>query len=134
MQEKVTPDSQKSYTEKASENISGTYDKVASAVQPGNLLRQRFQAILKGLTTFIESEKSTTQKIGDSTRSTADNAQNDGKGMMQSAQETVGNVANAAADNVKVAGKHSIFCSMSKQLTLTTADYVTGASQEATTS
>jgi hypothetical protein len=47
VQEKVTPDSQKSYAEKASENISGTYDKVAGAVQPGNLLRQRFQAILK---------------------------------------------------------------------------------------
>jgi hypothetical protein len=35
VQEKITPDSQKSYTEKASENLSGTYDKAAGALQPG---------------------------------------------------------------------------------------------------
>ncbi len=33
--EKVTPDSSKSTTQKASENITGLGDKVASAVQPG---------------------------------------------------------------------------------------------------
>jgi hypothetical protein len=41
VQEKVTPDSQKSYTEKAGENISGTYDKAAGALQPGTLLLQQ---------------------------------------------------------------------------------------------
>jgi hypothetical protein len=83
---------------------------------------------------FIESEKSTTQKIGDSTRSSADSAQNDGKGMVQSAQETMGNVAGAAADNVKAAGKHSDPDSLFIPLTLATADYISGASKEATTS
>lgn len=82
----------------------------------------------------IESEKSTTQKLVDSTRSGADSAQNDGKGMMQSAQETMGNVAGAAADNVKAAGKQLDSASMFNSLTPATADYVTGASTEATTS
>jgi hypothetical protein len=53
---------------------------------------------------------------------------------MQSAQETAGNVANAAADNVKAAGKHFICRPMFNPLKLITADYVTGASKEATTS
>jgi hypothetical protein len=57
---------------------------------------------------ITDSEKSTTQKIGDSTRSGAGDAQNDGKGVMQSAQEIVGNLAGAAADNAKVAGKQSV--------------------------
>jgi len=98
VQEKVTPDSQKSYTENASENISGTYDKAASALQP-------------------DSEKSTTQKMGDNTRSGADSAQNDGKGIVQSAQETASSVAGAAADNLKAA-----------------SDYVSGKTNEATSS
>ena len=38
VQEKVTPDSQKSTLDKASENASGAYDKAASALQPGTLL------------------------------------------------------------------------------------------------
>ena len=65
----------------------------------------------------IESEKSTTQKLTDSTRSGADSAQNDGKGIMQSAQETMGNVASAAADNVKAAGKQFDSASMFNSLT-----------------
>lgn len=36
--DKITPDSQKSYTDKASENVSGAYDQVAGAVQPGMLV------------------------------------------------------------------------------------------------
>lgn len=44
--------------------------------------------------------------MGDSTRSGADSAQNDGKGIVQPAQETVGNVAGAAADNLKATSKH----------------------------
>lgn len=108
VQEKVTPDSQKSYTQKASENISGTYDKVAGAVQPGKLPLAACLSSICSLTNFIESEKSTTQKVGDSTRSGTDQAQTDGKGMMQSAQETVGNLAGAAADNVKATGEQSL--------------------------
>ena len=34
-QEKLTPDSQKSATDKASEAATNTYDKAASMVQPG---------------------------------------------------------------------------------------------------
>jgi len=96
--EKVTPDSQKSFTDKASENLSGTYDKAAGALQP-------------------DDEKSTTQKIGDSTRSGADDAQNDGKTYLESAQETAGNVTNVAADKVKAA-----------------ADYVAGSADDSKTS
>jgi hypothetical protein len=36
MQEEVTPDSQKSCTEKVTENVSDAYDKAAGALQPGN--------------------------------------------------------------------------------------------------
>ena len=36
VQEKVTPDSQKSTLDKASETASGAYDRAASAVQPGS--------------------------------------------------------------------------------------------------
>ena len=38
VQEKVTPDSQKSTIDKASETASGAYDRAASAVQPGTCL------------------------------------------------------------------------------------------------
>ena len=57
------------------------------------------------LTQNTDSEKSTTQKLGDSTRSGADSAQSDGKGIVQSAQETTGNVAGMAADKAKAASK-----------------------------
>ena len=55
----------------------------------------------------IDSEKSTSQMFGDSTRGTADSAQNEGKTMYQSAQETAGNIAGAAADNIKAASEYS---------------------------
>lgn len=35
VQEKITPDSQKSTTDKVSESASGLYDRAAGAVQPG---------------------------------------------------------------------------------------------------
>ena len=41
-EEKAKPDSQKSYTEVASENITGGVDKVAAAVQPGTLSQPHF--------------------------------------------------------------------------------------------
>jgi hypothetical protein len=37
VQEKVTPDSQKSTLDQAKEGVSGTYDRAAGAVQPGKL-------------------------------------------------------------------------------------------------
>jgi hypothetical protein len=85
--EKITPDSQKSYADKASENLSGAYDQVASSVQP-------------------ESEKSTTQKLGDSTRSGTNDAENTGKTYLDSASETASNIAGAASDNLKAASDY----------------------------
>ncbi|KAI9813543.1 MAG: hypothetical protein M1832_006274 [Thelocarpon impressellum] len=87
LQEKVTPDSQKSAVDKLSENVSGTVDKGLGAVQP-------------------ESEKSTTQKLSDSTRSNADSAQNQGKTWTQSAQETASGVAQKASDTLNQAADY----------------------------
>ncbi|KAF2447280.1 chaperone/heat shock protein-like protein Hsp12 [Karstenula rhodostoma CBS 690.94] len=79
--EKVTPDSQKSTLDKASESVSGLGDKAASSVQP-------------------EGDKSVTQKAGDATRSGGDSAQNEGKGVLANAQETLGNAAQSVQDAV----------------------------------
>lgn len=76
-QEKMTPDSQKSTTQKASESLTGAGDRVAGAVQP-------------------EGQKSTGQKLGDATRSGGDDASNQGKGVMESAQDTL----NSASESV----------------------------------
>jgi hypothetical protein len=35
VQEKITPNSQKTISEKIVENVSGAYDKVAGSIQPG---------------------------------------------------------------------------------------------------
>jgi len=78
-QEKITPDSQKSTLDQAKEGVTGLTDRAAGAVQP-------------------EGNKSTTQKLGDSTRSGGDDAQNEGKGILASAQETVGNAAQSVTD------------------------------------
>ncbi|KAF1991614.1 hypothetical protein K402DRAFT_389019 [Aulographum hederae CBS 113979] len=77
--EKITPDSQKSTLDKASETATGLGDKAAGAVQP-------------------DSEKSTSQKAGDSVRSGTDDASSEGKSMLGSAQDTLGNAANSASD------------------------------------
>lgn len=59
-----------------------------------------------GLTCSHEdSEKSTTQKAGDTFRSGADDTQSSGKGYVESAQDTLGNVAGVASDKIKGAGK-----------------------------
>lgn len=57
-QEKLTPDSQKSTLDKASETATGLGDKAAASVQPSDT-------------------KSTTQKAGDSVRGGADDAQSE---------------------------------------------------------
>lgn len=57
-QEKVTPDSQKSTLDKASETATGLGDKAAAAVQPSE-------------------SKSTTQKAGDTVRGGSDDAQSE---------------------------------------------------------
>ncbi|KAF2131184.1 hypothetical protein P153DRAFT_287507 [Dothidotthia symphoricarpi CBS 119687] len=85
-QEKITPDSQKSTMDKAGESLSGAGDRVASAVQP-------------------EGQKSTSQKVGDTTRSGTDDASKEGKGMLASAQEGLGNAANSVSDTLSGAQK-----------------------------
>ncbi|KAF2829718.1 hypothetical protein CC86DRAFT_367660 [Ophiobolus disseminans] len=78
-QEKITPDSQKSTTQKAGENASGLGDKISSAVQP-------------------EGNKSATQKLGDSTRSGGDSAQKEGGGILDSAQKGLSDAGQAVSD------------------------------------
>lgn len=130
--DKVTPDSQKSYTEKASENASGAYDKVAGAVQPGqSFVLVFFQTYdvdyylhfcpltIRSskhvqLTTLLDSDKSVTQKAGDSVRSGSNDTQKQGEGLLASAQETVGNAASAASEQVKGAGKFADLLSLTK--------------------
>ncbi|KAH7064928.1 heat shock protein 9/12-domain-containing protein [Macrophomina phaseolina] len=80
-QEKVTPDSQKSTLDKAGESLSGTYDRAAGALQP-------------------DDQKSATQKASDSLRGGSDDASKQSKGVLQSAQETVGNAAQSLSDTI----------------------------------
>ncbi|KAL6710789.1 hypothetical protein ACN47E_007846 [Coniothyrium glycines] len=77
--EKLTPDSQKSTGQKASESVSGIGDKIAGSVQP-------------------EGQKSTTQKLGDATRSGGDDAQNKGQGVLGSVQDTLSNAGQSVSD------------------------------------
>lgn len=79
--EKITPDSQKSTTQKASENVSGFGDKVAGAVQP-------------------EGNKSATQKAGDATRSGGDSAQDQGKGVLGSVQDSLSSAGQTVSDTL----------------------------------
>jgi len=93
----VTPDSQKSTTQKASENVSGLGDKAASAVQPG-MSHPLTQPSPSATNTITEGDKSATQKLGDSTRSGGDSAQKEGGGMMESAQQGLSNAGQAVTD------------------------------------
>ncbi|KAL5114092.1 hypothetical protein ACEQ8H_008024 [Pleosporales sp. CAS-2024a] len=77
--EKITPDSQKSTGQKASENVTGFGDKIAGSLQP-------------------EGGKSATQKLGDATRSGGDDAQNQGKGFLDSASEGLSNAGQSISD------------------------------------
>ena len=81
VQEKVTPDSQKSTLDQAKEGASGVYDRAAGAVQP-------------------EGNKSATQKLGDTTRSGHDDASQQGKGFVQSAQDTFNSAAQTVQDTL----------------------------------
>ncbi|MCJ1360092.1 MAG: hypothetical protein MMC33_010095 [Icmadophila ericetorum] len=81
VQEKVTPDSQKSTFDKATESVTGVGDKVAASIQPGD-------------------SKSTSQKLTDTTRGGADDAQDSGKTYMQSAQEMASSAAQTVSDTL----------------------------------
>jgi len=92
--EKVTPQSQKSNTQVASEKASGLGDQIAGTFQPSD-------------------NKSATQKLGDSTRSNA----NEGGSYLDSAKDTVSGAASSASDTLSGA-----------------ADSVTGKTKETTNS
>lgn len=70
MSDTVTPDSQKSTLDQAKDQASGAYEKVAGAVQP-------------------EESKSTTQKATDKVSGGSDDASSQGKGYLESAQDTI---------------------------------------------
>jgi len=80
-EEKVTPQSQKSTGQVLSENVTGAGDKVAGAFQPSE-------------------DKSTTQKIGDSTRSNTDSAQNGGSSYLDSAKDTLSGATESASNTL----------------------------------
>lgn len=104
--QKITPDSQKTTYDKVAENVSGTADKVAGAVQPRKHPRKRNIGVARFTDIcFPESEKSTTQKMSDSTRGNADSAQKDAKTWTQSAQDTASGLAQSASDTLNQAGK-----------------------------
>ena len=96
----MTPDSQKSTTQKASENISGLGDKAASAVQPGTAPSLPPHLTLNSTNNTTEGDKSATQKLGDSTRSGGDSAQNQGQGVLGQAQETLSNAGQSISDTL----------------------------------
>jgi len=75
--EKITPESQKSTLDKASESASSTYDSVAGSLQPGD-------------------SKSTSQKLTDETSSAAGSAKEDGQSYMQQASDMAANVLESA--------------------------------------
>ncbi|OAL49908.1 hypothetical protein IQ07DRAFT_567372 [Pyrenochaeta sp. DS3sAY3a] len=78
-QEKITPDSQKSTLDKASESLTGAGDRIAGTVQP-------------------EGQKSTGQKLGDATRSGSDNATEQGQGVLGSVQDTLSSAGQSVSD------------------------------------
>ncbi|MCJ1467222.1 hypothetical protein MMC07_005845 [Pseudocyphellaria aurata] len=98
-QKNLTPDSEKSGVDKAKDSASGAYDSVAGTLQPGTSLSKL---------PFIESEKSTTQKLSDSTSSGSKDAEDTGKTYLQSAQDGASNLANTVSDTLSdVANKIS---------------------------
>ncbi|KAG4437719.1 hypothetical protein IFR05_006802 [Cadophora sp. M221] len=76
VQEKITPQSQKSTGQVIGENLTGAGDNIAATLQPN-------------------SEKSTTQKAGDSIRGNTNSAEKQGGGILESAQKTVTDAINA---------------------------------------
>lgn len=102
--EKITPQSQKSYAQQASENLSSTADKVAGAAQPSMSSSLNhipiFLSISMLKTTVTGSQKSTTQKVADTTRSNVDTAQNQGGSYLDSAKQTLGGAANSASETL----------------------------------
>jgi hypothetical protein len=87
-----------------SENVSGFGDKVAGAVQPSKSFKSINSTILANRSP--DEDKSTFQKMGDSTRSNADDAQNQGGSFLDSTKDTLGGAANTVSDTFSNAGKY----------------------------
>lgn len=94
----MTPDSQKSTTQKAGETVSGLGDKAASAVQPGQFTIAPSPYCQSLTDISSEGQKSTTQKLGDSTRSGGDSAQKEGGGILDSAQKGLSDASQSVTD------------------------------------
>ena len=106
VQEKVTPQSQKSTGQVVSENVSGFGDKIAGAVQPSKSLPWNPTGPTLLANSYQGEDKSTFQKVGDSTRSNADSAQNGGGSFLDSTKDTLGGAANSASETLSNAGKY----------------------------
>jgi hypothetical protein len=99
--EKVTPDSQKSTLDKASESVSSTADKAAGALQPGKPSSSTSLLFIVNQTHCCTGDsKSTSQELSDKTRSGADDAQGEGKGVVASAQDTLSGAAQSVQDTL----------------------------------
>lgn len=92
VEEKLTPDSEKSTTEKAQEGLTGTGDSVASKLQP-------------------DSEKSSTQKASDDTA-----------GIVETAKQKLAEAADVASEQIKKTGMQSLSHIPFKRSLLTTID------------
>ena len=102
-QEKLKPDSQKTYTEFATDKATGLADKAAGAVQPGMFTIDL--TMLAATDLKIEGEKSTTQKMSDSTRGTADDAQDGGASLLDQAKGVASSAVNTASEYLDSASK-----------------------------
>ena len=105
----MTPDSQKSGLDKASESVTSTGDKLAGAVQPGTFLNPHYnprpRSPARALTRdCLGDSKSTAQELSDTTRSYADKAQDQGKGLASSAQDTGSDLYNKASESAPSGG------------------------------
>ena len=91
--------------DKVSENISGGADKIAGAVQPRMTRPDSVMSVNILISCSTESEKSTTQKLSDSTRSGADSTQKDAKTLAQSVSDTASSLTQSASDTLKSTGE-----------------------------
>jgi hypothetical protein len=104
-QEKITPDSQKSYADKAKEGVTNTADDVAGLVQPG--LLPPLSSLEPTADSNIGDSKSTTQKLSDETSSKTSSAQDSLSGASKNVQETASNIGKSAQDNAGAAQESS---------------------------
>ncbi|KAI4176863.1 MAG: hypothetical protein LQ343_000720 [Gyalolechia ehrenbergii] len=82
----LTPDSQKSTTEQGTEKLTSLGDKAAGAVQPGD-------------------SKSTTQELGDKSRSGFDSTQDTAKSYANQASDAASNATNKVSENLPSGGQ-----------------------------